>query len=95
MGLPRDDHHQISGAVRYCLLLHVLCRSLTILQDRVHFGVNNEIVALAEIKGVKQNRARLLYEAKFRTVKDVALADVKAIAEAFIKGAALSCAILM
>ena len=61
----------------------------------MHFGVKKEIVALAEIKGVKPYRARLLYEAKFRTVKDVALADVKAIAEAFIKGAALSCANLL
>jgi hypothetical protein len=45
-------------------------------QARVWFGVRPEIVALAELPGVKGSRARLLYKAGLRTPEAVAAADV-------------------
>jgi len=51
----------------------VYCKRLT-------FGVKPEIVPLTEIPGVKQARARALWNGGFRTVKQVALASAKDIA---------------
>eukprot|EP01119_Soliformovum_irregulare_P015105 TRINITY_DN4206_c0_g1_i1.p1 TRINITY_DN4206_c0_g1~~TRINITY_DN4206_c0_g1_i1.p1 ORF type:complete len:645 (+),score=185.99 TRINITY_DN4206_c0_g1_i1:1315-3249(+) len=45
--------------------------------QRLNFGVKQEILPLTEIRGVKKGRARVLWNAGFHTVRQIALADVK------------------
>lgn len=55
-------------------------------QNRVFHGVKPEVVPLADIKYVKGYRARLLFQAGFRTPNDVAAADVDQLATVLAKG---------
>lgn len=60
------------------------------LQERVQHGVMPELVELARIQGVKGYRARQLFNAGLRTIKDVAESDPATLEAIFNKGDSLS-----
>ncbi len=61
--------------LKFCEELGIEAMVLLIksLVARLTFGVQKELVDLTEIRGVKQSRARALWNAGFRTVKSIAL----------------------
>lgn len=56
------------------------------LQERVQHGVMPELVELARIQGVKGYRARQLFNAGLRTIKDVAESDPSTLEAIFNRG---------
>ena len=56
------------------------------LQERVQHGVMPELVELARIPGVKVFRARQLYNAGLRTVRDVAGSTASSLEQIISKG---------
>jgi len=55
--------------------LWALEKILTTFCQRLNFGVKQEIIPLTEISGVKKVRARILWNAGFRTIRQVAIAN--------------------
>ena len=51
------------------------------MQERIHYGVREELLELVRLKGIGRVRARKLYNAGFRSVKDLQRADPVAVAE--------------
>ena len=64
-------------------------QQLLLLQERVQHGVMPELVDLARIKGVKGYRARCLFKHGFRTVSEVAKADISKLEASLGKGESL------
>lgn len=60
-----------------------------LLQERVQLGVMPELVELAKIQGVKGYRARQLFNAGLRTIKDVAESDPSTLEAIFSRGMSL------
>ncbi len=52
-----------------------------IFQERVHYGVKEELLPLVRLKGIGRVRARKLYNAGFHSVHDIAEADPRVLAE--------------
>lgn len=61
-------------------------KRLGLLQEQVQHGVQPELLQLAQIKGVAGFRARQLYDAGLRSVRDVAEADPSSLAAIFARG---------
>jgi len=51
------------------------------MQERIHYGVREDLLELVRLKGIGRVRARKLYNAGFRSVKDLQRADPAAVAE--------------
>jgi len=52
-----------------------------IFQERVHYGVKEELLPLVRLRGIGRVRARKLYNAGFHSVHDIATADPRVLAE--------------
>ncbi len=52
-----------------------------IFQERVHYGVKEELLPLVRLRGIGRVRARKLYNAGFHSVHDIAGADPRVLAE--------------
>ncbi len=52
-----------------------------IFQERIHYGVKEELLPLVRLRGIGRVRARKLYNAGFHTVHDIAGADPRVLAE--------------
>jgi len=52
-----------------------------IFQERVHYGVREELLPLVRLKGIGRVRARKLFNAGFHSVHDIASADPRVLAE--------------
>ncbi len=63
------------------------------LMARIRYGVRGELVDLVSLRGVGRTRARILYDAGYRSRSDVALADVDALAAVKGIGPALAAAL--
>ena len=50
------------------------------MMKRIHFGVREELLPLVQLRGIGRVRARRLYNAGFRSVRDVQRADVRELA---------------
>lgn len=61
-------------------------RKIHLMQERVQHGVMPELVELARIQGVKGYRARQLFNAGIRTIKEVAESDPVVLEAIFNKG---------
>lgn len=53
---------------------------LSILRDRVKYGVKEEIVAFSRLRGIGRIRARMLFNSGFTTIKDLKRASIEKIA---------------
>jgi len=65
---------KIKGFVKHLKHLHIL-------RERVKYGVKTELLELARIKMIGRVRARILFNHGYRTIQDLAKADIKDLAK--------------
>lgn len=59
--------------------LHTHAEVLNVLNERIKYGVKEELLELVKVKGIGRVRARILYNYGIRTVRDLALSDFRRI----------------
>lgn len=91
---PGDIHSIVETAewllystIELAKIIHVeysVLKRLSILRERVKYGVREELLELTRLKGIGRVRARALYNAGYRTLKDLATAPIERLVQ--VKG---------